>query len=101
MSHIDDADSFASATGNGRLPRYYIGARLSNDIEPLPTIEIGAVLVRGWCTPASSILAWNDATRGEKGFPESDPIVAVAPSDDLRRNAIVHLELASRAMAGG
>lgn len=101
ISLTDDADGFASTTRNGRLPRYHIGARLPNDIKPLPTIKIGAVLVRGRCASAPSILARNDATRGEEGFSESDPIVAVTPSDDLRRDAIVYFELASRAVAGG
>lgn len=100
MPLADDADGFASSTGNGRLPRHNIGARLSNDIEPLPTVETGAVLVRGRCAPAPSVLARNDAARSEEGFPESHPIVAVAPSDNLRRDAIVHLELASRTVAG-
>jgi len=100
ISLSDDADGFASAVRIGRLSGDYIGTGLSNDIESLPIIETGAVPVRGWCASTPSISARNDAARGEKGFPKSDPVVAVASRDDLRRDAIVHFELASRPLAG-
>lgn len=100
MSLADDADGFASAVGIGRLSGNHIGTGLSNDIESLPVSETGAVSVRGWCASASSILARNDAAGGEESFPKFDPVVAVASRNDLRRDAIVHVELAARPLAG-
>lgn len=100
ISLSDDAVGFASAVRIGRLSGDHIGTRLSNNIESLPIIETGAVPVCRWCAPASSIPAWNDTAGGEKGFLKSDPVVAVAPRDNLRRDAIVYFELASRSLAG-
>lgn len=83
MSLADDADGFASAIRIGRLSGNNIRTGLSNDIEPLPIIETGAVPVRGWCAPAPSISPRNDAAGGEESFPKSDSVVAVASRDNL------------------
>jgi len=99
MSLVDDADGFASAVGIGRLSGNHIGTGLSNDIKSLPVIETGAVSVRGWCASTPSIPARNDAARGEESFSKFDPVVAVASRDDLRRDAIVHVELAACPLA--
>jgi len=100
ISLSDDAVGFTSAVGIGRLSGDHIGTGLSNNIESLPIIETGAVPVCGWCAPTSSISTWNDTAGGEKGFLKSDPVVAVAPRDNLRCDAIVYFELASRPLAG-
>lgn len=100
LSLADDAVGSASAIGTGRLGGNHNGTGLSNDIESLPISETGAVPVRGWCAPAPPIPARHDAAGGEEGILKSDPVVAVASRDDLRRDAVVHFELASRPLAG-
>lgn len=99
-SFADDAVGFASAIGIGRLGGNHNGTGLSNDIKSLPISETGTVPVRGWCAPAPSIPARNVAAGGKEGFLKSNPVMAVAPCDDLRRDAIVHFELAPRPLAG-